>query len=110
MTQIGTAVYSGASHPVYRRVIDLSASPIPLVHDSWVSTGVEISNIDKLLSATVVAAGSDLECVLSHCEVGIIDNYVKLCLVTSVGNRSAKYVILEYTITPAQTAKKKASK
>ena len=110
MTQIGLAVYSGASHPVYRRVIDLSASPIALTHDTWVSTGVTLENVDKLLGATVVAVGSDLDCVLSHCEVGIIDNTVKICLVTSVGNRSAKYVILDYTITPAQTAKKKSSK
>ena len=93
-----TGEYFGSSK-VYQKLIDMSASPVALTHDTWVSTGASVANIDTLLGATVIAVGTDLQCVLSHCEVGIVDDLIKICLVTSVGSRSAKYVILKYTKT-----------
>lgn len=85
---------------VYCKVIDLSSNPVALTHDTWVSTGASASGIDFLIDANVIALTSGEEHVcFKHCEVGIINGDISICMVTSVGARSAEYVTIYYVKT-----------
>ena len=82
---------------VYCKVIDLSSNPVALAHDTWVSTGVSAAGIDFLIKGNVISltSGTERTC-FNHCEIGIINGDISVCMVTSVGARSAQYVIIYY--------------
>lgn len=85
---------------IYFKVLDLSSNPIALQHDSWVSTTVSSTGIDKIIDSNVTAlTNSDENVVVKHCEIGIINGNVAVCLATSVGSRRMNYVTLYYTKT-----------
>jgi hypothetical protein len=85
---------------IYFKVLDLSSNPIALQHDSWVSTTVSSTDIDKIIDSNVTAlTNSDENVVVKHCEIGIINGNVAVCLATSVGARRMNYVTIYYTKT-----------
>ena len=98
-TEVNTGVKWVDGKDVYKKVIDMSASPVSLTHDAWVSTGVSASGIGQIIKSTVIgeASGGNEQVIIDHCEVGIIGGEIKVCLATSVGSRAMDFVIIEYT-------------
>ena len=81
---------------VYERTWDFGSSPISLSYNNWVSTGIDASNITKIIGFNALANGYNN--ISSLIEVQPASNLIQIQRIDNTGNtRSISHLTLQYT-------------